>query len=143
VEHQKGCCCGRGYLDATIVRRGGRICRDCAKRTTSHNRALEWETPTKELGVGQIGDGARGMLAREIALCGDTASHLVPAVIDTGESSACDGGGEGSQGGDEGEEPHSVWLRWMERERGERGEGQGQAKGERSQGERNEIAVVL
>jgi len=87
------------------------------ERTASHDRVLEWKTPTKELSVGQSGNRAGGTFTRKIALghrLSELTSHLEPAVISARESSACDGGGEGGQGWDEGENPHSVWLSWKE-----------------------------
>jgi hypothetical protein len=68
--------------------------------TTSHNRALEWEATTKELGVGQSRDGARGMFTRKFALrnrLSELASYFIPAVVLARESDARNGGNEGSQ----------------------------------------------
>ena len=79
------------------------------KHTSSHDRALEWETPTKELGVGQSGNGAHGTFASIVTLSGyldEVASHLVVASFLARKSNACDGGGEGSQDREEGENPH-------------------------------------
>ena len=82
------------------------------KRTTSNDRVLEWETPTKELGVCQSTDGTREALAREVPLgarLNNVASRLGCAVR-ARERSTRDGGGEGGQDWDEGEDPHGVLL---------------------------------
>ena len=91
------------------------------EHTASHDRALEWKTPAKELGVGQSGNGACGTFTRKIApgrrlTETEVASHFEPAVVCARESNACHGGGEGGQDRDEGENPHSVWLREKESE---------------------------
>jgi hypothetical protein len=81
-------------------------------RTTPNNRIIEWETSTKEFGVGQSMDGARETLARKIALGGrlDGAVYLERAVVRARERSTRDGGSEGNQDWDEGESPHNVWM---------------------------------
>ena len=99
--------------------------------TASNDRVLEWETPTKELGVGQSTDGTREALAREVALGGrldNVASHLGRAVARARENGTRDGGGEGGPDWNEGKNPHGVLL--GRKERGEpRAKGRGKAKG--------------
>jgi hypothetical protein len=114
------------------------------KRTTSNDRVLEWETPTKELGVGQSTDGAREALVREVALgarLNNVTSPLGCTVARTRERSTRDGGGEGGQDRDEGENPHFVLL--GRKERGEpRAKGGGEAKGTAGETKISSVAVL-
>ena len=88
-------------------------CAITRKRTASHDRVLEWETPAKKRRVGQPVNGAGGKL-KKIALgsrLSNFTSNLVSTVAICGVSggrSTCDGGDEDSQGWNEGENPHSL-----------------------------------
>ena len=77
---------------------------ELGKRTPSHDRVLDGETPAKEIGVGRSA-------TREVAFggrLGNVAAHLGRiTLVGARESNTGDDGDKGSQGWEKGEEPHS------------------------------------